>query len=681
MKQIKKMKQVEGWDTETYPEWIHGKQCSCKPNGVCKPHNTKDCAECCKDRKEHKWKGRTFLLTHYDGNVREIFLIESKEDLLKAFLRPGNQSLHFFYNLRFDIESMLKWFGPGKFFKILSDSTEAIELTDGIFCKYVVNKCFILGEKTESGKMNNPMKCFDAAQFYDKQPLKKVAPIIGMEKVDEESVCNLSRYKRDLRYKINYDFYAMIDAEICQRLADRFYTNVNKIIPCHAFFSAASIAKQFVLGKRIDANHRLPHDVLQWALLTCSGARIETAKRGTFQAWKVDKVSAYPSKEIELPSVVHIEWKKVRNGDYHPDALYGFYCIDVKIYDRKFGLLPIKDQDPIAYPIGNLRNQFVTKPELEVLMKEGWKIKIHGGIEGFDEDPEYPFQCVKEIFDERVELKNRLSKLIKEQKSDIPEAVEADIRQLILKIIMNGLYGCFLQLTPNTQCIEWSDEIDIEDIIQSVVFDEEMISLCKIYAEGGKWKAGVMFQPVYGTDILAKVRCDLYNTVYDYGLEDNVLFFATDAIALDCPPTKIPKSKELGGWDVDLENRPLTILGSGVYYYTKEKDGKIIEIDVTRGFKKESHNILTCKDCKVGKCTAFSIKNIKEVVQEFKTKPKPIHAASAIRQKRFDDINLFREQTKKLNLNFDQKRIWHDKFHSANDLWNKQIDSSPIILP
>lgn len=643
---------VEGWDSETYPEG-------------------------------HKFQGRTFLLTHYDGFEEELFIVRSKEDIINWFFRPGNRSIHFFYNLRFDAESLLKWFGKGTFFKVLSNSAEPTEIAPGIFCKYITDKCLILAEKKEDGQLNNPMKIFDIAQFYDRRPLRDVASIVGMKKIDEDSIVDMKRYDADKEYQERYNRYAIIDAVICQKLAQRFYQMVQQIVPVKNFYSTASIGKQFVLGQGIDREINLPKKVVQWSLLNCSGARIECGKRGYFEkAYKIDIVSAYPSSEVKLVSMKNMDWSVV--DDMHEDCIYGFYCVDTETYDEKFALLPDKENNPLSYPIGKRRNEFITKQELIALRKRGFKVKVHGGIEGYSENPVLPFDVISKIFDQRAEIKRQMKLLEDQGEKETDLYVELDLKQQVLKIIMNSIYGCFLQLTPNTKVVEWTEDLDLEDIAVFGIFDENMIELVKVWGNV-KWLAGNMFNPIYGADILANTRVKLYETVYNNNLEENVVFFATDAIALDKRPTQIPFGKKLGDWDLDLDGKKMAVVGSGVYYYEKEKtlsDGskKTVGVTTQRGYKKTIHNVEKCKYCSKGEqCKYFDFKNIREVQQKFEIKDRPLHAAMAIRQDRFEEINLFRPDEKTFNLNFDEKRVWDRKFKNANEIWSTQIDSKPLV--
>lgn len=662
-----------GWDTETYPDFTHGKHCKCKRDVKCRDHDTTGCAECCPKRKQHPLRGRTFLLSSYDGEDRTLTYIDSQRSLLTALFRPGNRSLHWWYNLEFDAEGILKWFGQNTFFSVLSESEKPIHLLDGIYAKYTPKKSLMLGELKEDGTFNNPMRNFDIAQFFDRQPLRKVAPIVGMKKIDEESLVDFERWQREQAYAQRYNEYATVDAVICQKLAQKFYTDVQQVVRCNTFFSTASIGKQFILSKAIDANCKLPELVYQWALLATSGARIETGKRGTFKhAWKIDLVSAYPSVTVTLPSVENMEWRKV--DDYHNDAHYGFYCISTETYDEKFALLPLKDNEIITYPIGARKFEYVTMPELLALKKQGFKVRVHGGIEGHTDEPIYPFECIREIFDERAKCKKQMKKLKDAGLENTAEYAELDARQHVLKIIMNSIYGCFLQITPVTNCVPWSEQLDLEEIVVSSIFDEEMNELCKIWADI-PYRAGQLFNPVYAAYILAKTRCTLYDTTYRYKLADDVIFFATDAVMLDNKPTRIPLSKELGGWDMDLDDEPTTVVGSGVYRYQKDGDVKTF----TRGYKKRKHVPTECRWCKNNlPCRAFDLDNITDLETKF-VAHKPVHAASAFRRNAFEDINSFKADERTLNINFDRKRQWHGRFKTHRDLFTKQIDSSPLV--
>ena len=47
---------------------------------------------------------------------------------------------------------------------------------------------------------------------------------------------------------------------------------------------------------------------------------------------------------------------------------------------------------------------------------------------------------------------------------------------------------------------------------------------------------------------------------------------------------------------------------------------------------------------------------------------------------KYNNFNLIKEEPKKLNLNFDKKRVWERQFLNSNDVLNSQIDSKAIEI-
>lgn len=207
--------------------------------------------------------------------------------------------------------------------------------------------------------------------------------------------------------------------------------------------------------------------------------------------------------------------------------------------------------------------------------------------------------------------------LLYKTKSDLKKSGDT-ITYHLVKIFLNSLYGKFCQL------------IETED----------------------KYRAGPAWHPIYASIITANTRIRVSQLQNKY---PSIVAVFTDSV-ISTEPLPIPLSKELGAWD-KAEQGEGVILGSGVYQI-----GDKVKF---RGF--ETREKLT-----------DLITNVKDGITI--TKRRPLSWREIVAHGwDTDTINEFKEIERKLNINFDHKRIWLEDYKTFLEVASRKVYSAPRI--
>lgn len=189
-----------------------------------------------------------------------------------------------------------------------------------------------------------------------------------------------------------------------------------------------------------------------------------------------------------------------------------------------------------------------------------------------------------------------------------------------LKIVMNSLYGKFYQLQKKSD---------------------------------GFYHSGNLFNPIYASVITSNTRLQLL----DFSMDEDTLLYMTDSVITTKKKSKI--GDDLGEWSLDCEGET-GIIGSGIYFIDNKNK--------FRGFKKNyslKEEVLKNCDKKEIDFTFFS--------------PQTIAQSLLHREKRkFEDLNNFVKFDKKLNVNFDKKRLWERNFTNFKDFMKNCVNSKPL---
>jgi len=165
------------------------------------------------------------------------------------------------------------------------------------------------------------------------------------------------------------------------------------------------------------------------------------------------------------------------------------------------------------------------------------------------------------------------------------------------------------------------------------------------------YKASACWNPVYGSHITASVRTRISGMQQKY---NNVIAVHTDSVITDSP-IQIKIGDNIGDWNFELEGDGI-ILGSGVYQI-----GSKVKF---RGLHKNITILNLLKDCK---------KHLEINYKHAYTWREIAHRGWDI-----ENINLFDIIPKKINVRFDQKRVWLDDWQDWTKVLERNVRSTPI---
>ncbi len=168
--------------------------------------------------------------------------------------------------------------------------------------------------------------------------------------------------------------------------------------------------------------------------------------------------------------------------------------------------------------------------------------------------------------------------------------------------------------------------------------------------KNGKYKAGSSWNPIYGSVITANTRIRVSELQQKY---DSIVAVHTDSV-ISTKPLSIRTGSELGKWEKSKEGEGV-ILGSGVY--------QIGDKSKLRGF-----------DTRVPLLEAIPHKG--KTINISRLRP---HTWREISQRSWDTalINRFEEDTKRLHVNFDSKRIWLNDYEHYGEVRKRNVESIP----
>jgi hypothetical protein len=168
---------------------------------------------------------------------------------------------------------------------------------------------------------------------------------------------------------------------------------------------------------------------------------------------------------------------------------------------------------------------------------------------------------------------------------------------------------------------------------------------------------------IYASEITARTRLRLYDLVAKY--PDQVVMIQTDSVISTKPIEELLLSDKLGDWKLETWDEAY-LIGSGVYFY---RVGNVWK-GKYRGFN-------------------FKADRIEAIMQAILEAPGP--KVSFQTMKRFslqeaerlhDDTlgNQILEVTRKMDLNFDRKRVWLDRWANGSEVQTKRIKSLALYL-
>ncbi|GKS67407.1 hypothetical protein YTPLAS73_09540 [Nitrosarchaeum sp.] len=540
------------------------------------------------------WKGDIFLIA--DSSGRYIDKITPENVMEWLFFKKYEGSWCFFYNLSYDAEVILKLLG-----KELDryKRTGKLEFKFGKYrIVYYPEKCL----KITAG--HHSVIFYDIAQFYHSGLVDAYQNNIGklpkeyleFKKINDQF--SPTYYRRNTNAVRNY---CISDCKYTKQLAQHWIKLFHEAFSFYPakWLSSGYLAEKVLINNNIDIPKfdSIPYEIQEMAYRSYYGGRFEILKRGFVgEAYLYDINSAYPYAITQIPDLSDGIW--IKRKTIHKNAKVGFFRIRAKIPDCKYiPPFPFRTKHDIVFPSGEFET-YVTLQELLVCEKSFYKI-----LEGYQFIPNseiYPYaDFISKLYQKRLELKQQNNPL-----------------QLPIKIILNSIYGKTGQSVNH--------------------------------------KIGNMFNPVIFAFITGFVRAQLYSFVKKYGLEKEVVFFATDSI---CTRKKLDiNSTVLGEFSFDGMDDDVFVLQNGFYRF----NGKWKQRGLGKLGTREIEHLDTFE--KNGRLYYSFVVNRNNRLR------------SSILQNKISDIGKIKPETREFNLNADRKRFWLGRIESMDDkIMNESI--------
>ncbi len=552
-----------------------------------------------------------------------------------------------FYNLRFDIEAILKHF-PEEMVKQLLYLTE-VELRfndqESWSFRLIPWKLFTIKEmvKDRNGRRrtNRKVECFEAAQFFQDTLGNASEKVLGEKKVEDRAFAqSLNTEERLWDTELDRIItYCQDDATKAGKLIRKFMESaaqepisLSPKNPISCAWYAKELIKQCIPeAKKIKSirNGSTPYYARPWkqwdnvGTQCYFGGHFETFKKGTWDeyVYNADINSAYPYWIARLPNPYNLAFVR----DREPEGDWSMVKATVWVpEDLHMGPLPYRLPDTIIYPVGNWTGWFHWD-ELRNASRFGVEYDIHKCLNGFEPDgKQRPFEKrIPDMYDGRSKWKE-----------------VNDPRQLSAKVAMNSVYGVFYE---KIERILGSEEGSTE--IDGHVLSKQ------------KDNPGRFSYPYLAGWVTMKTRVQIYNAA----IPDATIFMATDGI-LSEKRLNLPISKKLGDWS-EKKIEVARVFGNGIY----ELDGRM----KTRGFRKDSN------------------KDPRPVRDRMRVDPKtnhimidtiergPIHLGMSFRMRDYSmkDALTWIEKHKEIDVTKCNKRSW--PAFGINDLYERNWNSQP----
>ncbi len=534
--------------------------------------------------------GKCFMIA---TSLGDVFTLENVPNIF--FTRKYRNSTFVAYNLKYDEGAFLQNLP----YENLQELRETLKTKhDDYIYSIIPRKVLII----RRGK--NSVTFYDLASFFKATLEKASSELLGEHKKDIETKSFSKAYVKKNWGTIAE--YCIQDAVLVKRLADNLIKRFEGfgIFP-RRLYSTAYISYQYFyttckypVVKRYWNYYR---NVLKYALLSYNGGKFEVTEKGLGYFYEYDVNSQYPNYIANLTDMS--ESVVIESSTYVKEAQYGFIKCLIDIPIETFNPTAIKKGMVNTFPCG-VMEKVITKVEYDYLVAQGVEIEIINAWWLYAKKIVYPFR--KEIL-KLTKLKNEIKH--KGNKIDYH----------IIKILLNSLYGKFVQLIETKDC----------------------------------YKASTCWNPIFGTYITAQGRIQVTELQQKY---EDIIAVHTDSVI---SKIKLPLYNKgmLGEFEFETEGEGI-ILGSGIY--------QIGDKNKFRGFDSKTSIIDIVKNMKSkGTLTVKRPLTWREVV---------FHGWE------LDRINRFEEITKELNVNFDQKRFWVNDWESFSDVLENNVYSVPLVV-
>ena len=441
--------------------------------------------------------GYAKLVTDSAGRYKWLDTIQDSLEFLT--MKPYRDTINFFYNLKFDAQSLLKKL-PEKEMRELYDTTETV--FEEWHVKYIPGKLLKISHKKHS------YIYFDIAQFYLSSLANAAEKYLG-EKKNEEGV-DAPRLNKDPLYwnerKDDILKYCIHDSWLTFKLGELLQETMTEALGYapQGYISLANVIKQYAVRKcDMPDLRKVNREYVKYAFQCYHGGRFELLKKGYFK-WisSLDIVSAYPWHMSNLVQVSDGEWRKVKEVDY--DALHGFYLCVVHVPEY---ILP----------------PFIVNAPKKVKMFPKGTFATYLTLNEIDHYGEYCDIKVKVGYEFKGKVRKKPLEKILVDMYKLKEGVQKeDFRYKVYKTLMNALYGTFYEKLDN----------------------------------GGNVQEAKSFNAFWASEITANTRIQVYEEAIKHG--NRVIGFATDAVIVE-GKVEYPETGPLGGFTKDTEGEAVML--------------------------------------------------------------------------------------------------------------------------
>ncbi len=551
--------------------------------------------------------GNIFLIADSQGNYLDQNI--TFETIVKFLFRHEGRWI-FFYNLGYDAECILKLL-PKEILQSYLWKKELCFQYNGFRIHYIERR------KLTISKNHHSINCYDIAQYYENAPLAD-AYAKNIKNLDSEYL--QMKKKRNILSKFYYSRhknqvrdYCIQDCIFTRDLAEHWIKTFYDVFQFYSanWISAGYLAEKVLInnGINIPLFNETEYEVQEMARKSFYGGRFELIRRGFIgECYLYDVNSAYPYALTTIQDFIKGRW--IRANRVLNNAAIGFFYIHTNVSPKvKIAPFPFRKKNgTICYPSGQFKT-FVTLDELRAINDPQIQYKI---LESYQFIPNKnsirPFKnFIESMYQKRLHLKQQNNPL-----------------QQPIKIILNSIYGKTAQKTNQMM--------------------------------------GNLFNPVIASYVTGFVRAQLYSFVKKYGLENDVVAFATDSIAcrkkiegLDSP--------ELGQMKLDKSGSDAIFLSNGFYRFNGIWKKRGI------GFDHEKRQEIEHIDSKIDRDGQFYIR-----VKTTRT----THIKSGILFNKLSKVGQIKPYERKINLNSDKKRFWFSDLKSLHD--GTFCDSYPIPI-
>lgn len=542
---------------------------------------------------------------------------------------------------------------PGKLLRIRKGRRE-IETEDGV---------------TETWKVS--IEHYDVAQLFRDSLEGAAQEWLGVGKLPD---VDTSRFGERDYINEHWDTirkYARRDADLTMRLTRELIDTAEDEdlgIPTGKPISTGYLAENY-LRDQLDRKPGWGLTKMQaMAWDSYAGGRFEVFERGDIgEVAGPDINSAYPAILADLPDPGTLRWGVFADPsiDRLREADYGFVDVTVSTDEaRRIQPFAVKIEDVVTFPaldqhrITVLLDTFLFALEADLITDH----EVHEASLGFDDGTaEYPFSFVHDLYDRRKTW----------------EAEGREKAALLLKIVLNSLYGKTAQTTVGNEILD--DGINPNEV--------ENFTQVLGHAVSQSQRGGAMFNPFIASYITGLTRLELHRAVYETGLEQDTILFATDSIMVREEAYRNSNFRDLlgdrlGEWDFDYRGRAF-VVGSGVYevertdlvpedFDSYEDLRETITKTVSRGFREAD------LDGKLRDAAASAGSEAVPIVSE---RPRTIGEALFRNELiTLEDVGVFDSATRDLSASFDRKREWDNPETTFTELLDGPEGSSPVVL-